>query len=216
MIFVEELYQFVNNDLAVKGAGGYTSNDEFNRAVADAQLLLFKYHCNRLDNSNVSHALRPFITASSYQLVDFKATLAADIERVIEGGFIVIKNGKQVTYPASALKQYEVVETLNHPIRKPSYKNKAYYYTLSGDKEVTFYSEVLGSGYLKCLRYPIAAVRAVTIDVVNEVENYTSTGTINLEWPKTEFDSFVNILLHLKGFQIKDEQLSSFLKTDLT
>lgn len=213
MISVERLFQYVNETLASKGQGGYSSNDEFNQHLYQSQVLIFNYYIDRLDNANVSHALSPFIRETTLDLNGAKVgALPVGTVRVIEGGFSVIKNGSQTVYPAHPIKQYEERETLVNSIRKPSLATRTFYYRLTSETDVKFFSDVSGRGYVKYLVAPSVPLRAVTIDTDNQVENYNAGGTTNLQWREAEFDIFVEVLLFLKGVQIKDEGLQAFIQ----
>lgn len=192
MISVQTLYQECQ-DMLRTYQGGYLSNDEFNRAVNQAQSHLFTF---LLEDSNVDRytetALDPFkvetlITKSSgvYQApADFAALREIAVAWVLPSGLTEYR-------PAYPIENLGL--TMTSPIRKPTTKTFGYVWksnwTLYPDKNV----QIL----LRYFKKPTTAERKVTYS--GDDETYTATGTVDLEWNETEKSIILDMTLYYAG-----------------
>lgn len=205
MISVEYLYQKVN-DLLVKNQSGYSSNDEFNRDLALAQSYLFNFLLPPDDNNELHESLKNFISSvTGTGSIPLPANWAYKLNakaHAFSGGFS--------EHPAYFLATDEDFLELSSPIRKPSVKTRSFAYKVDGSSIVCYPQTVPFT--VTYLRHPIAAVRGVTLDTVNDVENYNAGTTTDLEWPELETDRFVDILTYLRGAQVNKSEIVNWMQ----
>jgi hypothetical protein len=190
MIGVNVLYNEVQ-DITRAYEGGYLNNDEFNRAVNQAQAHLFSF---LLEDSNVDRytdtSLDPFkeetlITKSSgvyTKPVNFAAI------REIAVPFI-LPTGATEYRPAYPIENLGL--TMTSVIRKPTTKTFGYVF----DTNFKLYPEKNIQILLKYFRNPVDAERKVTY-AGDGSETYTPTGTVDLEWNATDKSIVLDLTLY--------------------
>lgn len=212
MIPIETIYKRVEEDLASKGTGGYSSSDEFNRSIADAQNILLDYYVRLYEVSGViTDSIRVFIKRDNLSLTNFKAQLPGDYRRWVDCVFQKVTNTdgdplveeKTMYYAHGA--GFNLTET--SAIRKTS--EKRVNYTIEGSYLRTGKKD--GRVGLTYIRYPKAAVRGYTTNEETFNEDYDSATSVDLEWPASEANMIIAIVLYFKGIEIRDMKLQQFV-----
>lgn len=190
MIGVNVLYNEVQ-DITRTYQGGYLNNDEFNRAVNQAQAHLFSF---LLEDSNVDRytdtSLDPFkeeTLISKTSGVYAKPTNFAAL-REIAVPFVLPSGGTEYR-PAYPIENLGL--TMTSVIRKPTTKTFGYVF----DTNFTLYPSKNIQILLKYFRNPLDAERKVTY-AGDGSEVYTSTGTVDLEWNATDKSIVLDLTLY--------------------
>lgn len=211
MIAVQDLYLRVQDTL-VKNQSGYFSNDEFNRLVNVAQNDLMLFYAPA-DGQRAHDALRPFIT--DYQVVA-SPTIA------LPGNYRYKLNarcriGEQVGataqfnwYQADFLETDEDFDELQSPIRKPSIANRTFAYRITS-AGILLFPTFSGLFELSYIRRPFSAIRAVTVDTLNDIEVYDSVNTDDLEWNEEQVNEFHDAICFYMSIQIRESEIVSWL-----
>lgn len=212
MIDVQTLWLRVNEDLARKNKSGFTSNDEFNREVNEAQLDLMNYYHRLFEDTNhLSDAVGPFIKSSTLPVVSQMVTYPTDYRHLISLRVDYINNttcGAEPTeqpIKSDRVRAAEIDTRLESFILRPDLKKKVVMHSfINGAIKVwPRVNEVI----VTYLRKPATATRGVTLDTVNDLETYSSGTTTHLEWPEQEQSNFVDLLLLSKGLAVKETAL---------
>lgn len=220
MIDVQTLFLNVNNDLAIKGKGGYASNEEYNRSLRLAQLDIFEIMCRSLEiRGEISESLQPFLREVflAQATTTGNVLLPDDYGRKLEVGCrrsVSVPGGEpKVSFlPCEHLGHAEVYETLVSSVRKPDAEKGLFYYSTPLPGMIRLYPNGLGDCYLKYLALPPVATRAVTLDIVNDQENYNAGDSTQLQWHEKDLPLFVEILCFYKGVQVKSPELVQFFQ----
>lgn len=218
MISVNRIYTRVLEDLILKGKGGYIPGNEFNRMLVDTQnyLLEFLVQKEKETRRNMD-ALAPFVKEDHITITSGYAPLPDDYVHKrdwylsVQDTNCVGNNLVYDEYPLSELKSGEYSKILSSPIRKPDASKNRYAVELIGDTVKIYPSTTTGRIYIKYIRTPVAANWAFTLDADNDQENYSSGSSVDLEWNESEANAIIDIMLFLKGVQIRDSELISWL-----
>lgn len=218
MISVRDLFLRVQNDLARKDKAGYTSAEEFNRDLADAQNTLYAAYVRRFEETKqVADSLHNFMRTAILPIQYGRVPVPTDFRHSMEVNYYSVENGEcgsppiESRLPMPKLLENEVANTLINHIRKPNLAKKRVYHNYSyanGLPVVNVWPRDL-PGSVE-LRYFITFPEArygFTIDVVNDNQDYDPATTINLDWQQQDFINFVDVLLLYKGIEIRDNQL---------
>lgn len=210
MIDIERLYLIVNNDLARKDHAGYTATDEFNRTVNLIQQSLFDFYIEKND-ARAKEPLRPFIfeTFISKTSVSYY-DLPSDYRQKLELGFDYLTSDcgtySHNVKSADYLDYNEVLLNNESDIRlnEPSY-------SFVGTQVKTTPTSFLGQIYLKYYRNPVDAVRAFTLNVSTQEEEYNAGSSTHLEWEVMEIPNFVDLMLMYKGIAVRSTELTQWV-----
>lgn len=218
MISVRDLFLRVQNDLARKDKAGYTSAEEFNRDLADAQNTLYAAYVRRFEETKqVADSLHNFMRSAILPIQYGRVPVPSDFRHSMEVSYYTVVNGEcggppeEKRISMGKLLENEVVLTLSNHIRRPNLaKGRVYhsYTTTNGQPVINVWPRDL-PGSVE-LRYLVAFPEArygFTIDVANDNQDYDPATTINLDWQQQDFINFVDVLLLYKGIEIRDNQL---------
>lgn len=210
MINVDTLYNRIA-DLVLKDKTGYLTNGEFNRLLVSAQELVFDYEYAQYEKKQfVSDALATFVKTAQTTVTlgnagarpsDYRHDLRnATMKLAVSVDGVATIVSKTCTY----LHQDEINLTIDSALRGPSDDRFYYKYENGVQRVLPAYN---GYFLLRYLRVPTTPVRAVTLDVSNDQENYTATGTVHLEWPSHMIRIFEDIMCWYLGLQIRDNEI---------
>lgn len=214
MISIERIYKRVNEDLAGKGTGGYSSSDEFNRDIADAQNILLDYYVRNYEISGViTDSVRVFLKKDNLSLTNYVAQLPDDYRRWVDCVFVEIYNDDECESPTTK----NIVMYYTHgngwnltessPIRKTSARRVNY--TIEGSTLRA--GRPTGRVLMNYIRKPNEALRGYDTNEVTKNEDYNSATTVDLEWPDSEANMLIAIMLYFKGVEIRDLKLQQFV-----
>ncbi len=212
MIDVQVLFNRVNVDMVRKGIGGFSTNDQFNRGMNEASDILFEYwSVKSFQDQDVLDALMPFISSFDAVISAGTAAYPATYRRMLSIEYKKVDNstGEPVI---------ELIPMINVPqnqkrmaYRKPVKSDKKTYgYEFGSTSALLYPSELTGEVRFKYLRYPVTANRAVTVNVTTDDQDYTTVGTVQLEWPAHQLTNLVNIMLMDKGVEVQRTELTDF------
>jgi hypothetical protein len=214
MILIETIYKRVEEDLSNKGTGGYSSSDEFNRSIADAQNILLDYYVRHYEESGViTDSVRVFIKRDNLSLTNYVAPLPGDYRRWVDGVFIELYNDDECDEPTKKeiLMYYCHGNGFNlteaNAIRKTG--EKRVNYTIEGANLRA--GRKTGRVLFSYIRKPNAAVRGYTTNEETRNEDYDAATTTDLEWPDSEANMIIAIMLYFKGIEIRDLKLQQFV-----
>lgn len=217
MINVETVYQSVR-DLSTKGKGGYSDTDEFNKTSRRAELMLWKYYCSMYEmHHQVAAAMHPFLAEQLQQIgAGGRFDVPADCEYLLEVKYATIVNGTggcgsepSATYTGVRyLKKDEEQWTVSNAVRRPSLTRGRMYYAYAPGGKMQFYPDTAtGSVALQYFRYPVFASREFSINVTTDEQEYDSVNSINYEWPESEENNLIDLMLMFTGIIIRDTGL---------
>jgi hypothetical protein len=213
LIAVQDIFLRLNSDLALKGLGGFANNASFNRAVNEVQGILFEYYAERFrGRQKMADALGPFQTFSDRLIIAGVFTLPDDYRHLLDASYVSVTNTSgEPTVSYSRLREKGPDED-RQAYRRPTVgKPKTYAYEFSAAGNFIYPSSLSGYVRVKYLRAPVDAERKIVANATTDDEDYTATGTINLEWPESEFTNFISLLLYYKGVEIRDTDLAAFV-----
>lgn len=218
MINVQTLWQTIR-DITRKDHAGYTSTDEFNRALSWAQEMVFGYYAEETSNDQgISEALDVFISEASLSPASGQYyNLPADYKRRINAGVKIVENSSCGNGPttswkwANFWKSNEDLLTLDSPIRRPSVAKRIFAYEIIGSQIKWWPSDYTGNIYLKYYRQPVEAFRAFTLNTATQEEEYDSQNSVNLEWAPDEIPNFVDLILLNKGLAIRENVIVNWV-----
>ena len=219
MISVDLVYKRVNEDLSRKNKSGYTSNDEFNRDLDEAQIILMNYYHHLFqETKHLADAVAPFVKSDTITLQGQVVQLPADYRHMIEIAIDYLKNPeecgvepKQKRLVVEFARANEVERYRSSYIMRPNLdKGVAFWTFLDGAIKVWPKVSVVDVMYL---RNPSDATRGVTINTVDDLEVYNAATTTDLEWPASELSNFVDICLLFKGVAVKESALIQYAAT---
>lgn len=214
-ISVQNLYLKVEDTLAKNQAGNF-GNDEFNLIVNMAQDDLMDFFLSMDGSSQQVHdALQPFI--KKYQIAiantvalpaDYRSKRNARVRLNLE------VNGTATFpwFPCDFLQTDEDFDTLASPIRGPSIANEQFLYKIDSGGISIFPENLTGLFEMSYIRNPLAASRAVTIDVPTETEVYNAGATVNLEWNSQQFNMFHDIICFYMSVVIRESEVIAWLQ----
>lgn len=217
-IGVNDLWLAVR-DLSRKDHAGYTSSDEFNRILVQAQALLAEYYLETVhSNARSSSALRPLFTvvdlspASSlyYNLpADFMEKAAVQLRFVRSNGTATPTIER---YPADILHEDEAKYTITSAVRRPRLDVPDSYAVqfLNGQIYVPM-DGFTGKVTLSYWKYPPTATRAYSLNLTTQEEEYDAGSSIDLVWNIQDLPNFVDLMLFHKGIAIRDSEILSWV-----
>lgn len=192
MISVNELYNEVQ-DVTRTYQGGYLSNDEFNRAVRQAEMHLFSF---LTEDSNVDRNTETSLDPFKEEALIYK--LSGVYPK--PDNFAVLREIAVPFMLPSGLTEYRpaypvenIGMTMTSVIRKPS--KTAFGYTW--DTDFTLYPDSNVQILLKYFRVPVAPERKVTYATDGSGnELFNPTGTIDLEWNAMDKSIILDLTLY--------------------
>lgn len=208
--------------LARKSQNGYASSVDFNSDLNDANLTIYEFYYAEFERTQkIVDALNPFIKEEDLVLTEgvLSATVAfpTDYFHRLEVGVNKLVNADndcepgttvkppiQTPYPCDYLHQSEERSTLSSPIRKPSVKKAIYRHTFKNNI-IHVYPKSVPSIYFKYLRKPAVPFWNSTNEsnANGDFEQYTASGSTQIEFPAQEFSMFVNLMLFYLGIETK-------------
>lgn len=214
MISVDSIYNRVNLDLSRKDKTGYTSNAEFNRDIAQAQVVLMNFYHRRYQaEKHFSEAVVPFKVPVDLTVSGGRATLPDNFRHMISVHATIVDSSCE-DQPKSRVVPLEPIKDgangiLSGGIYSPDLDLGIAWYERF-NSYLTIHPSELKKVTLTYLRDPAAATRAVDIDTVNDLETYNAANTVDLEWPDQEYSNFVSLLMFFKGVSLKENILIQF------
>lgn len=210
-ISVDTLYKLVNNDLAGLGRSGYTDNDQFNRMVNLAQVMMLEFYHNQYRvTNNIADAVRPFyVPDEKISITQGTGTLPGNYAHGLAVTTLqaIGCDGGTPRVGATELLPHEKWAVIHDPLVGASLNNP--YYELSSEG-IRVWPIAITKVELAYLRQPTDAERAITTGA-NDTETLDEANTTDLEWPATETGDFVSILLAMKGIQVRDSEIATFV-----
>lgn len=212
MIDVQVLYSRVELDLARKGIGGFSSNNQFNRSMKEAEIILFEYWAEKFsEDQDVVDALLPFIASYESQIVSGRASYPSDYRRMlsVDHKNVVNTTGEPVVNFTKVRKIAENED--RRAYRKPVVGNdKTYVYAFYSDHVRISPNDLTGYVEFRYLRVPVYGNRVVTVNTSTDDQDYNSVSSRQLEWPEHQFSNIVDIMLLAKGAEIQRTELLQF------
>lgn len=207
MIGVNVLYNEVQ-DITRTYQGGYLNNDEFNRAVNQAQAHLFSF---LLEDSNVDRytdtSLDPFKEETLISKTSGVYTKPANFAALREIAVpFVLPTGATEYRPAYPIENLGL--TMTSVIRKPTTKTFGYVF----DTNFTLYPSKNIQILLKYFRNPLDAERKVTY-AGDGSETYNPTGTVDLEWNATDKSIVLDLTLYYAAVTTSMPDLINWVQT---
>lgn len=211
MISVEEIYQTLL-DLTRKDQAGYSSSDEFNRALKSTQEVLYNFYLDQVeDKAMLRQALAPFVkevtltpAAGVYPVPDdFRLEQSVEFVTYTQEGVVRIPH----RWPAYQYGGQGRALELTSPIRQPKDQKRTYGYDFIGGDLRAYPSTFSGEVLLEYYSNPPEAKRGFTIDAVNLIEEHDPSSTIDLIWNPGERDNIIDIMLAYRGLAIKDNYI---------
>jgi len=217
MISVQTVFERVK-DLSRKDKAGYTSAAEFNRNLAEAQTLLMDWYYKMFEaNEKTLDSLAPFIKETSLLITNQFCAFPTDYRHKLEGGYNFTYNNCDGVNPTTNtvgmqhLKTGEVMKTLSSAIRKPKIdvekQTGKFAYTFVNNMIKVYPKELTGSIYFKYITDPPVSLYNVTIDLVNQEEDYDPATSIDLQWGEQDQSNLVDLMLFFKGIQVREGDL---------
>ena len=208
MINVNDVYEQVAT-LSRKAENGYHSGEDFNAQARLVQAYLFDWYFARSEkNQRIVDSLRPFIKEPVLPINSGEVALPSDYRHRIEVAVGYVQNNTDTEfYPAPYIDGKEEVRSSRSYVRRPSITRKRFYHTIKASTIKILPTDFNGVVRLKYLAYPADVNWASQIDTDNDVENYTSTGSIHFEWEPMDEQNIVSLFLFLKGIQTRQSEL---------
>lgn len=215
MISVQQLW-LSQKDFTRKDHAGYTSTDEFNRMLNQAQSELFEYYLMKIQqNTRQVAALQPFVVEQYLSGTQYY-NLPEDYRYKLEVGFELVENGPDCT-PVSELRSAnhytsdKDLLSIESPIRGPSVTRKIFGYEFIANQIKTYPVDFNGRVYLKYYREPVTVARGYTLNTTTQEEEYDAGSTVDLEWPASEEYIFRDILLMYKGIILRESEIVQWI-----
>lgn len=206
--------------LSRKDKAGYMSADEFNQDLAQAQELLMQFYYERFEREQiVVDSLMPFLKEVQLPILngfvdfptDYRHRLQLEYLYTYNDGCCEDSSTIAEPYPMDYLNANEVAYNESSPIRKASINKKIFRHTFINNKIKVFPKNLLGQVNLKYLIQPPVALYAVTLDVVNQQENYDDANSINLQWLEQDAQNLSDIMLFFKAIATRESALMEWL-----
>lgn len=211
-------------DLSRKDKSGYTSSEEFNRNLAQAQNMLMAYYYHRFEQEQeIVDNLNPFVVEKTLPIARSFVSLPQDYRHRLQLVYLFIQNDN---CPPTPVPSYERIvmhycsaneEALleSSAIRRPNLEKKSLHHTFVSNKIRVLPRDLTGYVELKYLRDSKQAVYATTLDTVNDQENYDPINSIDLEWEDQDTNNFVDIMLLFQGIATREDALFQFIQQRL-
>lgn len=218
MINIEEVFQTVSA-LISKDKAGYMTNADFNRISKMSELLLWTYMAEHYESDILlGEDMVPFTVQANVLLnTGSKCPIPADsgavqqiwwrrVTNSIDCGINPTVDEIKVKY----LEKLELANTLDSPIRMPS-KSAPRIYWAHVAQGIRVYPDLTGQ-YITVdyLRMPVYAVRAVTLDVANDQQNYDSSLSTQYEWGENNQTNLIDLILLHYGLSIRDTAITQW------
>lgn len=215
MISIENLYKRTQEDLARKGKGGYTSTDEFNRDIADAQNVLSNFYVESMDlTGRFINSLSPFIKEKVIVLTNGTGNMPTDYKKWLDASLLPETDGTPdltVRQHMDFVRSGEEYLTLKSPIRKPNADKEKAIFSFVNDK-IRVWGANSNRCYLKYVAQPPTSVRGYTLNVTTDREEYDPTTTVDLIWKPQDEVNLRDIILLYKGIQIRESEIIQWLQ----
>lgn len=219
MIDVNLLHQRVSQDILADGRSGYESNDEFNRAMQEAQLIILEKHhaafeANQQNLDALQHLIFPadLLVSSGYADLpsDYMHKVSLDIKEVDVDGNVVCYD--KMTKDVSKMhiyysKSHQFSQDVYDPIQGVDVANIAYY-TIEGGK-IRIMPLSVNTVTLRYIKKPVDPVRVVSYDI-NDAEVYDSVTSVQLDWPVSEFPNFVSTMVTMRSVSNRDPEVANY------
>ncbi|MCB0707743.1 MAG: hypothetical protein KDC34_20650 [Saprospiraceae bacterium] len=208
MIEVQKIFLVVQDLMRKDLAGGYASNDEFNRQINLSQNILYNYCYDHINESWARESLIGFHVST---------TLSASTSGVYtkpgdyrdKQDLALIVDGAQI--PVHIPRRDELAMTLSSPVRGPSLAREVVVGEIA-DTAINIWPQTSNQLFLRYYKNPPDAVRAVTIDSDTQYEVYNAAGTTNLDWDQGNFKDFVDLMMLMKGVILRDSSLVAWVQ----
>lgn len=207
MIPIDRVFQTVSA-LSRKGSTGYHSNDDFNNQIILAQTLLFGWYFEQYEkNQSVPDALIPFLEQPVLPIVAGLVAYPANYRHRIEVQVGYTSAGATTWHSCPYVKTAAEILAAERFVRRPNVEKRRFAHTLAKGGIKVLPESFDGVVKFKYLADPPAAVRAVTVNVAQDVENYNPVGSVDLIWGAQDEQNIIDILLYLKGVQTRQSEL---------
>jgi hypothetical protein len=215
-ILINDVYLLVA-DLISKDKSGYVTNAEFNSRSKVAEQVLWGYRSKTFeDGGAVPDSLYPFMAETVLPITSGRVVIPVNYGRRLQMWWNKVANGDCGENPSLSsvameyLEKIEEANTLISSIRGPSIAKGNLYWALTGG-QIRVYPESLSpSVRFEYLRYPTYGVRGVTLDVVNDQENYDAATTTNYEWDDDEQQNLIDLIMLQYGVSNRDSEVLQF------
>lgn len=210
MIDVQELY-LNRQDLIRKDHSGWIDGEEYNRRLVSCQEILFDYYVQITDERRKQNALAAFLSEKRLPKVDGFWQFPQDLKEIIEIWAAQAPEGckpdEALYMPVDIPAADELGFSITSPIRGYSEQRGRYGAEVYADKVRIWPPAFSGFVKLRYYREPAVPKRAFTYDPVDLVEAYDSASSTQLEWPKSEMQEFLDLLLLFDGVVLRDSAL---------
>ncbi len=220
MINVNDMYVKVGL-LISKDKAGYFSNAEFNGVSKEAELLLFQYYTANYEQNNiVPTEMLPFTVEEVKALSSLsRTTVPSDNAAVQQIWWRKVTNATSCGMAPTVdqvridyLEKGELSHTLDSPIRKPSLTaSQPRIYWANVAQGIQVYPNMSGANVtFDYLRFPVYAVRGVTLDTTNDQENYDASTSTQYEWDDSCEPDLVDLIMLHYGMSIRDSAITQW------
>ena len=218
MISMLSLWESVR-DLTRKDHAGYTSKEEFNRLVANAQSDLFEYYIGICQiDARAKMALQWLIVeATLTKALPQYYNLPSTFRYPLNVGAVVIESADCTpsidNYPSDEWSSDEDLLTLRSPIRKPSIAKRRFAHEFIGGQIKMWPKDFTGRVYFKYYKEPPTAILGFTLNTTTQEEEHSAGTTTDLAWPASEKENFIELLLLYKGVILKKGDLVNWVQS---
>jgi len=218
MIPVNDIFTQVK-ELAAKDKAGYIDSNEFTRMSKLAELMLWSFYCHQYElDSCVPESMRVFIAEAALALNDRgQFLIPSDHGHRLQFWFQKVNNhacGDEPAITKVGIKYLEKAEewaTMQTSIRTPNLaKSRLYWTYVTGDKVQVYPITLKPSVVMEYMRYPTFAVRAFTLDVTNDEENYDAGTSTQYEWLEADRSNLIDLILLQVGLAIRETEITQF------
>lgn len=215
-----ELIEAVFVEIRKDRSGRYFPAQEINRLIAAAELGLFNYFRDIWERTQqITEHLQPFIKNDALAESDNSGILTLPSDYAYRGGVTglylenPIDNGSTIVkpYPCFYLDAGEFIVIQSDHIAYPDRKKGRFYHTIS-EKGFEFLPREKVWAKLNYIRYPVPGKIVYDITEVDDQDiiNYNTTESTNMEWNKITFPLFFFMLCGYFGISIKDPYIMQY------
>ena len=205
--------------LSKKDKAGYMSASEFTDDLNQAQETLMDYYYDEYENTQrIVDSLLPFLKEVVLPINNGYVNFPADYRHRVQLQYLKTYNEgchpiapTVSVFPMDYVNANEEAYNESSAIRKGSLAKENFYHTFINGKIRVLPRTLLGNVEFKYLIQPPAALYAVTLDVVNQEENYDAANSINLLWNQQDALNLVDILLVFKSIETRESALVEWL-----
>jgi hypothetical protein len=212
--------------LSKKDKAGYMSAQEFTDDLNQAQDILMQYYYERFEETQlVDDSLMPFLKELTLPISNGYVLFPTDYRHRVQLQYNLTYNEgchpqapTLAPFPMDFINANEEAYNESSAIRQGSVLKRRFYHTFINGKIRVLPRNLIGTVELKYLIKPPDALYAVTIDVVNQEQNYDAANSINLLWNIQDAGNLVDILLVFKSIETRESALMEWLggKSQLT